>query len=202
MLKRKKPVLAVLPVAALMSIVLTATAADKPEMKDLSEFSCKDVMILSGVDRDISIAFVHGYVLGDGLEIALCGDLIVAAENAQFGLPETGLGIIPAAGGSQTLPRTVGRAMALDMLLSGRRLGADEACEVGLVNRVVPIAELLPTARTMARRITSRPPAAVRGIKRAVTRGLNVTLAQGLVLERNLAAAVLFGQHRVDTVTR
>lgn len=134
------------------------------------------------------IAAVHGYVLGDGLEISLCCDIIVAAENARFGLPETGLGIIPAAGGSQTLPRAVGRALALDMLLSGRWLNAAEAHQAGLVNRVVAFSELMPTARALAQKIADLRPAAVRAAKQAVSRGLDLPLAQGLALEQNLAA--------------
>jgi len=134
------------------------------------------------------IAAVHGYVLGDGLEISLCCDLIVAAENAHFGLPETGLGIIPAAGGSQTLPRAVGRTLALDMLLSGRWLNATEAYQAGLVNRVVAVVELMPIALELAQKIADLRPAAVRAVKQAVNRGLDLPLAQGLALEQNLAA--------------
>ena len=136
------------------------------------------------------IAAVHGYVLGDGLEISLCCDLIVTADNANFGLPETGLGIIPAAGGSQTLPRAVGRALALDMLLSGRWLNADEAYQAGLVNRVVVVDELMPTAWELAQKIAGLKPAVVRAIKRAVNRSLDLPLARGLELEQNLAARV------------
>jgi enoyl-CoA hydratase/carnithine racemase len=84
------------------------------------------------------IAVLHGYVLGSGIEMALCCDLRIASDDAKFGLPEVELGIIPAAGGSQTLPRAVGRACALDMLLTGRRIDAREALQIKLVNRVVP----------------------------------------------------------------
>jgi enoyl-CoA hydratase len=139
------------------------------------------------------IAALHGYVLGSGIEIALCCDIRLASEDAQFGLPEPGLGIIPAAGGSQTLPRTIGRAAALEMLLSGRWLKADEACRLKLVNRVVPRAELLPEAEKLARKIASYRPLAVRCAKQAVTRGLDLSLEAGLALEarlgRRLAAA-------------
>src|SRR5210317_416170 len=84
------------------------------------------------------IAVLHGYVLGSGIEMALCCDLRIASDDAQFGLPEVELGIIPAAGGTQTLPRTGGRACALEMLLTGRRINAQEALQSKLVNRVVP----------------------------------------------------------------
>ncbi|MFH1651732.1 MAG: enoyl-CoA hydratase/isomerase family protein [Chloroflexota bacterium] len=133
------------------------------------------------------IAAVHGYVLGDGLEIALCCDLRIAAEDARFGLPEPGLGIIPAAGGSQTLPRTAGRAIALEMLLTGRWLDAAEALRLKLVNRVVPRTGLLPEARALAQKIGSYAPGAIRAIKQAVDRGAGLPLAAGLELEARLS---------------
>ena len=136
------------------------------------------------------IAALHGYVLGSGIEMALCCDIKIASENAQFGLPEVGLGIIPAAGATQTLPRTVGRANALEMLFTGRRIGADEAYEIGLVNRVVPKDKLLPTVEDMARKIASFDPMAIRYAKQAVVRGLDLPLAEGLELERRLASSL------------
>jgi enoyl-CoA hydratase/carnithine racemase len=133
------------------------------------------------------IAAIHGYVLGSGIEMALCCDSRLASDDARFGLPETGLGIIPAAGGSQTLPRTVGAAAALEMLLTGRWLTAPEALKVKLVNRVVPRPDLLPTAEKLARKIRSFDPLVVRYAKQAVVRGLDLPLAQGLTLEDGLA---------------
>jgi enoyl-CoA hydratase len=132
------------------------------------------------------IAALHGYVLGSGIEMALCCDIRLASEDAQFGLPEPGLGIIPAAGGSQTLPRTIGRAAALEMLMSGRWLTAEEAHRLKLVNRVVPRASLLPEAEKIAARIKSYNRTAVSCIKQAVTRGLDLTLPEGLELEAQL----------------
>jgi enoyl-CoA hydratase/carnithine racemase len=136
------------------------------------------------------IAAMHGYVLGSGIEMALCCDIRLASDDAQFGLPEPGLGIIPAAGGSQTLPRVIGRAAALDMLLSGRWLTAPEALKLKLVNRVLPRASLYPEAEKLAEKIKSHSPAAVRAIKQAVTRGLDLPLTQGLELEKRLAKAI------------
>lgn len=132
------------------------------------------------------IAAVHGYVLGDGLEISLCCDLRLASEDARFGLPEPGLGIIPAAGGSQTLPRVVGRAKALEMLLTGRWLKAEEAYRLKLVNRVVPRGDLWPAAERLAAKIKGYSPAAVSYAKQAVTRGLDLSLDEGLELEARL----------------
>ena len=133
------------------------------------------------------IAAVHGYVLGSGIEIALCCDIRIASENAKFGLPEVGLGIIPAAGGTQTLPRTVGRGKALEMLLANRLISAEEAYQSGLVNQVVPKDKLIECAEEMAKKISSHNPRAVRYAKQAVVRGLDLSLAEGLDLEKRLA---------------
>jgi enoyl-CoA hydratase len=140
------------------------------------------------------IAAVHGYVLGDGIEIALCCDIRLAAEDAQFGMPEPGLGIIPAAGGSQTLPRAIGGARALEVLLTGRWLRADEACRLGLVNRVVTRRDLLPAAEKLAEKIIAHRPAAVRYAKQAINRGLDLSLEQGLDLEARLGGYVMSGR--------
>ena len=139
------------------------------------------------------IAALHGYVLGSGLEMALCCDLRIAADDAQFGLPEVELGIIPAAGATQTLSRAIGRARALEMLLTTRRIDAKEACDIGLVNQVVPRAELLPAAEKMAGKIIRHSPKAVRYAKQAVARGLDLPLAEGIELERKLAALTFAG---------
>ena len=133
------------------------------------------------------IAVLHGYVLGSGIEMALCCDLRITADDAQFGLPEVALGIIPAAGGTQTLPRAVGRGNALEMLLTGRWLDAPEALRIKLVNRIVPGDRLMKTAREMAEEIAADDPGAVKGIKQAVVRGMDLPLAQGLELEKRLA---------------
>jgi enoyl-CoA hydratase len=133
------------------------------------------------------IAALHGYVLGSGLEIALCCDMRIAAADTQFGLPEMGLGIIPAAGGTQTLPRAIGRSRALEMLLTNRWISGQQAFQFHLVNRLVPGEELLATTEKMARRIASFNPAAVRCAKQAVRRGMDMSLRDGLHLEKILA---------------
>jgi enoyl-CoA hydratase len=134
------------------------------------------------------IAAVHGYVLGSGIEIALCCDIRIATPETKFGLPEMGLGIIPAAGGTQTLPRTIGRSRALEMLLTNRWIGAEEAYQYQLVNRIVAKQELLGAAEEMARKIASHDPMAVRCAKQAVVRGMDMSLQEGLDLERILAS--------------
>jgi enoyl-CoA hydratase/carnithine racemase len=137
------------------------------------------------------IAAMHGYVLGSGIEISLCCDIRLASPEAQFGLPEPGLGIIPAAGGSQTLPRTIGSAGALDMLLSGRWIKADEAYCLKLINRVVPRSELLPEAEKLALKMAAYDPLAISYAKQAVTRGLDLTLEQGLEVEASLGRRLM-----------
>jgi len=134
------------------------------------------------------IAALHGYVLGSGIEIALCCDIRIASEDSRFGMPEVELGIIPAAGGTQTLPRAVGQGRALEMLLANRWLSAEEAYHIGLVNRVVPIDEQLKAAEEVAKKIASYNPTAVRYAKQAVVRGLDQSLAEGLDLEKRLAS--------------
>lgn len=136
------------------------------------------------------IAALHGYVLGSGLEMALCCDLRIASEDAQFGLPEVSLGIIPAAGATQTLPRTISRARALDMLLTGRWLNAQEACEAKLVNRIVTRDQLLPVVEDIAEKIASYNQMAVRKAKQALVRGRDLPLAEGLAMEKRLAISV------------
>jgi len=142
------------------------------------------------IDKPL-IAALHGYVLGSGLEMALCCDIRLASEDVQFGVPEMGLGIIPAAGGSQTLPRVIGRGHALEILLSGRWVKAEEAYRLKLVNRVVPREELLPAVEKLANKIKSHSPVALGCAKQAITRGLDLSLKQGLELESRLGARLV-----------
>jgi enoyl-CoA hydratase len=137
------------------------------------------------------IAALHGYVLGSGIEIALCCDIRLASEDTQFGLPEVGLGIIPAAGATQTLPRVIGGAKALEALLTGRWIKAEEAHRLKLVNQVVSRPDLLPLAERLANRIKGYNPVAVTCAKEAITKGLDLTLEQGLALETRLGDYLL-----------
>jgi enoyl-CoA hydratase/carnithine racemase len=132
------------------------------------------------------IAAVHGYILGSGMEIAACCDIRIASEDAVFGLPEAGLGIIPGAGGTQTIPRLIGVSRSLEMLLTNRWIPADEAHRFGLVNRVVPKGEHVKIAEEIALRIASFYPEAVRRAKEAITKGLDMSLQEGLELEKRL----------------
>jgi len=132
------------------------------------------------------IAVLHGYVIGSGIEMAMCCDIRIAAADCIFALPEVSLGIIPAAGATQTVPRTIGPGHALDILLSGRRISSNEALEMRLVNRVVPRQRLTAVAEAIAGRIASRNPGVVRAIKQAVVRGMDLTMTEGLQMERRL----------------
>ena len=134
--------------------------------------------------RQPLIAAVHGYCLGSGLEIALSCDLRLASPDARFGLPEVGLGMIPAAGGSQTMPRIIGRGRALEALLLGRMMDSQAAWEAGLVNRVVPLEALFDEAAALARTLASLDPTTVRLAKEAVCLGLDTSLERGIELER------------------
>jgi len=137
------------------------------------------------------IAAIHGYVLGSGIEMALCCDIRIAADDARFGLPEVGLGIIPAAGGTQTLPRTIGSGKALEMMLIDKWLSGEEAYQFGLVDRMVPADELAVRTREAAEKIASLDATTIRTAKQAVMRGLDLPLKEGLDLERRLAARTL-----------
>lgn len=141
------------------------------------------------------IAALHGYVLGSGMEISLFCDIRIAASNVVFGLPEVGLGILPGAGGTQTLPRAMGLSRCLDMLLTGRRLDADEAYQYGLVSRVVAPKELLPLVDELALKISFFDPEVVRKAKEAVLRGLDLPLRDGLDFEQKLSSELAAIRH-------
>ena len=130
------------------------------------------------------VAAVSGYCLGGGCELAMSCDLIVASETADFGQPETSLGIIPGAGGTQRLTRAVGKAVAMDVILSGRRLSAREALQAGLVARVVAKEAWLEEAKRVARDIAEKGPVATRLAKESVDRAYETTLGLGLEYER------------------
>jgi len=137
------------------------------------------------------IAAVNGHALGGGLELAMACDLRIAAENATFGQPEVRLGLIPGWGGTQRLPRLIPKAKAAEILLTGQSIDAAEAYRIGLVNKVVPLAELMPTATQWAENICKLAPLAVRAAKQAMLEGENLTLDEGLDLEWMLEESVL-----------
>lgn len=144
---------------------------------------------LENMDKPV-IAAVNGYALGGGLELALACHLRVAAANAIMGLPEVGLGIIPGYGGTQRLARLVGRGHALEMILTARKVTAEEGLRMGLVNQVVPTGEALAGARKMAGKILAQSPVAVSLAMSAVRQGLEMSLTAGLAYESSLFGLV------------
>jgi enoyl-CoA hydratase len=144
------------------------------------------------------IAAIRGYALGGGLELALACDLRIAGEDAQLGLTEINLAIIPGGGGTQRLARLVGRGKALEMILTGARLSAAEALRVGLVERVVPPGDVLSSAQALARSLADKAPVALRYAKEAVVKGLELPLAEGLRLEGDLSTLLRTTEDRLE----
>jgi len=136
------------------------------------------------------IAAVNGYALGGGCELAMACHIRIASENARFGQPEINLGLFPGAGGSQRLPRLVGKGGAIELMLTGEAISAQDAYRLGLVNKVVPAAELMPTAEKLAQQILAKSPLVVSVILEAVQHGMEMTLAEGLQLEANLFGVI------------
>jgi len=130
------------------------------------------------------IAAVRGVALGGGCELAMACDMIVAGDDARFGQPEIKLGVMPGAGGTQRLTRAIGKARAMELILTGRTIDAHEAAAAGLVTRVVPAAETVDAALALAATVASMPPVAVRAAKRAILRADELSLEAGLELER------------------
>ena len=142
---------------------------------------------LVNLDKPV-VAAVHGYCIGSGLEIALLCDLRIAAAGTVFALPEVQLGMIPAAGGTQTLPRSAGRSQALDLLLTGRRIQAEEALTMGLVTRLSAPESLRNEARRLAEDLADLPTEAVTAMKGLLRHGMDLDLPQALDLESRVAA--------------
>ena len=132
------------------------------------------------------VAAVSGFALGGGCELAMLCDIIIASETAQFGQPEINIGVMPGAGGTQRLTRAVGKATAMDVILSGRFLTASEALSAGLVSRVVPREHFYTEAMRVAQELAKKPPLALRLAKEAVLKAYDGTLAEGLEYERKL----------------
>jgi enoyl-CoA hydratase len=163
--------------AALDPLAARATAARGQHVFDLVE----------GLGKPV-IAAINGFALGGGCELAMACTLRIASDTAKFGQPEINLGLIPGYGGTQRLPRLVGKGRALDLLLRGHTIDAAEALRIGLVDRVVPAGELIPAAETLATELAAKAPQAARAILEAVTGGLERPLADALQHE-----AALFG---------
>ena len=166
--------------------------ADIAEMKDMKPLEALEFMRLgheaiSGLEelQKPVIAAVNGFALGGGAELALACDFSFASENAKFGFPEVGLGIFPGFGGTQRLPRLIGKARAKELILSGKMISAQEAFETGLTNRVFPAGELLSETRKVAAKIASNSTVGVQLAKAVIDKGYDLDLANGRALERN-----------------
>ncbi len=142
------------------------------------------------LDKPI-VAALHGFVIGSGIEMAMLCDIRIASDDAVFGLPEAALGMLPAAGGTQTIPRMIGRSRALEALLSNERMDASRALDIGLVHRVVPRETLLEEARAQAGELAARPAGLVKSIKESLRRGLDLPLERALELEMSQAATAM-----------
>jgi enoyl-CoA hydratase/carnithine racemase len=182
-----------------------AAGVDVKEMLDMSyvDMSARAEALTSAFDAVARIpkpvaAAVTGYALGGGCELALACDWRVAAADAKLGQPEINLGIIPGAGGTQRLPRMIGPARAKDLIMSGRMVAADEALEIGLVDKVVPAAEVYAAAVELVQRYTSGPAQALRAAKIAIDGGLDRDLAAGLAWESQLFAGLFATADRAE----
>jgi enoyl-CoA hydratase len=191
---------------AVRCVVLTGAQAKRPAFvagADIAELAGQDPLaarrrsrlgqgvcdLIEGLGKPV-IAAVNGFALGGGLELALACHIRLASEGAKLGLPEVTLGIIPGYGGTQRLPRLVGMGMALELITTGRMIDAEEARSLGLVNRVLPPADLLPAAKELALKIAANGPIAVRLALDAALRGASLPLAAGLQGEQELFALV------------
>jgi enoyl-CoA hydratase/carnithine racemase len=147
------------------------------------------------------IAAMHGDALGLGLELALACDIRIGTENSCFGLPQIRQGTMPADGGTQRLPRLVGQGKAMQMILTGEPIGAEEACRLGLVQRIVPPASLMQTATEMARDMAEKSPLSLSYAKEALHKGLDLTLDQGIKMEMDLYLLLFSTTDRIEGIT-
>lgn len=154
----------------------------------------RDLWQLMLTQEKLLVAAIHGYALGAGIELPMCCDLRIAAEDARIGLPEVSLGYIPSAGGTQTLPRHLPPGVAMQMILSGDSIDAQTAYRYGLVQRVVPRQRLYAEAEALARKIIARPPQLVALARRAVHEGAELSLGQAIALESRLAERALLAR--------
>ncbi len=144
------------------------------------------------------IAAINGFAFGGGLELAMAADIRLASETATMGLTETRLAIIPGAGGTQRLPRLIGRGKAKELIFTGRRIMADEALEIGLVNHVYPPAKLMEESQKLAATISEGGPVAVQQAKKAINRGIETDLAAGLKIENDAYWVCIPTQDRLE----
>ena len=164
------------------------------DLKEMADASTVDMLLRNRIElwdrvkrvNKPLIAAVAGYALGGGCELAMLCDIIIAAENARFGQPEINVGLIPGAGGTQRLTRSVGKYVAMDLILTGRMLGAEEAFQRGLAARIVPPELIVESAVRLGKELATKPPISVRLAREAVTRAFEGRVDDGIEFERKL----------------
>ncbi|MFE0177703.1 enoyl-CoA hydratase/isomerase family protein [Streptomyces sp. NPDC059002] len=180
-----------------------AAGADIKEMQDMDHAAMiarsgalqESFTAVARIPKPV-VAAVNGYALGGGCELALCADFRIAADNAKLGQPEILLGVIPGAGGTQRLARLVGPSKAKDLIFTGRHVKAEEALAIGLVDRVVPAAEVYEQAHAWAARLAKGPAIALRAAKESIDAGLETDLDTGLAIERTWFAGLFATEDR------
>jgi len=187
---------------AVRAIILTgkgekafAAGSDIKEFADCSFYEARQISIRNNAAQQViancpkpTMAALNGYTLGGGLEVAMCCDIRIASENAKLGQPEIGLGFIPGGGGTQRLPRLIGVAKAKELIFSGKIITAQEALTIGLVNKVVPLTELIPESIAMAESFIKHSSVILEFAKNAIDTGIQLDLNSGLQLEIGLWA--------------
>jgi enoyl-CoA hydratase len=177
--------------------------SDIKELQNTTPLDAHNIQRLGSVVENCEkpvIAAVNGFALGGGCEIVLACDIIIAHEKAKFGQPEINLGIIPGGGATQRLPRLIGACRAKELILTGDIITAEEADRIGLVNKVVPIADLMPTVHEIAKKIASKSTTAVKIIKATINRGMQVGLESGLEYEREMYSLALSTEDKAEGV--
>ena len=182
--------------------------ADISQMKDLDIRDGRDMTLLGQglmelietIDKPV-IAAVNGFALGGGCEISMACDIRICSEKARFGQPEVNLGIIPGYGGTQRLPRLVGKGMAKYLLMTGEQIDAQEAYRIGLVQKVVPAEELMDQAKAIAETIMAKAPVAIKMAKHAVNNGMNVDLRSGVAYEAEAYTTTFSTKDRTEGMT-
>jgi enoyl-CoA hydratase/carnithine racemase len=198
-----------------VSVVIISSALERAfcvgaDLKERRGVTNDDLLRQRGVFREAfaalravpvpMIAAVEGFALGGGCELALCCDLIVASATATFGLPEVGLGLIPGEGGTQLLPRRIGLNKAADLVLTGRRVGADEALQLGLADRLASEGAARTRALELAQQIATKSPLSLRAAKRALRQGIDVDLITGLEIENQAWQEAAFSTDRLEGI--
>ncbi len=179
--------------------------ADISQMVDLSGIEGQEMMkqgakvmnLIESIDKPV-IAAVNGFALGGGCELAMACDIRIASEEAQFGQPEVNLGIIPGFGGTQRLPRLVGKGMGKLMIMTADYIKADEAKSLGLVEKVVPKEELIPTCQAIAEKIMEKAPIAIKAAKISINNGIMLDLETAIALEGEACGAPFSSEDRIE----